>query len=205
MLTSWNTQKDFQTSSLPPPWIQLIKSTQLKKFGQNSSFPLFLFLLLPQNFFLHSCWFQQEKMELPVAFGTFGGVVCPSTTARAPATRSQAEKEESHVSGTLLARETWASTRRPQSNEQPFKAQKTTEFIFLALKIRKQDGIRFLIAAQGSCAASVTRDAAFHAGGHCRRAQLHQMEFKALLSNVIHSLFPGGGKGKKKVVAKKIL
>lgn len=103
---SWSSQKDFQASPLPLPWIQLIKSTQLKKFGQNSSFPLFLFLLLPQNFSLHSCWFQQEKMELPVAFGTFGGVVCPPTTARAPATRSQAEKEESRVSGTLLTRET---------------------------------------------------------------------------------------------------
>lgn len=140
-------------------------------------------------------------MELPVAFGTFGGVVCPPTTARAPTTRSQAEKEESRASGTLLARETQASTRRPQSNDQPFKAQKTTEFIFLALKIRKQDGIGFLTAAQGSCAASVTRDAAFHAGGHCRRAQLHQMEFKALLSNVIHSLFLGGG-GRKKSSSK---
>ena len=91
----------------------------------------------------------------------------------------------------------WASTRTPQSNEQPFKAQKTTEFLFLALKIWKQDGINFLIAAQGSRAASVTCDAVFQAGGHCRRARLHQMEFKALLSNVIHSLFPGGEKAKK--------
>lgn len=88
-------------------------------------------------------------------------------------------------------------THTPQSNKQPFKAQKTTEFIFLALKIRKQDGIEFLIAAQGSCAASVRCDAVFQAGGHCRRAQLHQMEFKALLSNVIHSLFPEGKKAKK--------
>lgn len=101
------------------------------------------------------------------------------------------------MSGSLLAGQTWVSTRTPPSNEQPFKAQKTTEFIFFALKIQKQYGIEFLIAAQGSRAASVTRDAVFQAGGHCRRARLHQMEFKALLSNVIHSLFPGEKKAKK--------
>lgn len=99
--------------------------------------------------------------------------VCPPTTVRAPATRSQAEKEESRVSGMLAAEETWASTRTPLSNEKPFKVQKTTKFIFLALKIQKQDGIEFLIAAEGSRAASVTHDAVFQAGGHCRRAQLH--------------------------------
>lgn len=96
------------------------------------------------------------------------------------------------MSGTRLAGETWASTHTPQRNEQPFTAQKIPEFILLAPEIQKQDRIKFLIAAQGSHAASVTRDAVFQAGGHCRRAQLHQMEFKALLSNVIHSLFPGG-------------
>lgn len=101
------------------------------------------------------------------------------------------EKEESWASGTSLAEETWASTGTPQSNEQPFKAQKATKFIFLSLKIQKQDGIEFPITAQRSHAASVTSDAVFQAGGHCRKAQLHQMEFKALLSNVIHSLFPG--------------
>lgn len=117
--------------------------------------------------------------------------MCPPRTVVAPATCSQAEKEESWASGTSLAEETWASTGTPQSNEQPFKAQKATKFIFLSLKIQKQDGIEFPITAQRSHAASVTSDAVFQAGGHCRKAQLHQMEFKALLSNVIHSLFPG--------------
>lgn len=127
-----------------------------------------------------------------------GWAVCPPRTAIAPATRSQADKEESWASGTSLAGEMWARTWRPQRNGQPFKAQKTTEFIFLSLKIQKQDGIQFPITAQGSHAASVTSDAVFQAGGHCRRAQQHQMEFKALLSNVIHSLFPGGEKKQKR-------
>lgn len=110
----------------------------------------------------------------------------------------EAEKEERWASGISLAGKTWASTRTPQSNEQPFKAQKPTEFIFFSLKIQKQDVIEFPITAKGSHAASVTSDAVFQAGGHYRRAQLHQVEFKALLSNVIHSLFPGGKKKAKK-------
>lgn len=114
-----------------------------------------------------------------------------------PHTARQGKRKAGHQAHCLQGKCGQARAHTPQSNKQPFKAQKTTEFIFLALKIQKQDGIEFLIAAQGSCAASVRCDAVFQAGGHCRRAQLHQMEFKALLSNVIHSLFPGGKKAKK--------
>lgn len=50
---------------------------------------------------------------------------------------------------------------RIMKSSEPLKAQKTTEFIFLALKIGKQDGIKFLTTAQDSSSASVTHDAVF--------------------------------------------
>jgi len=104
--------------------------------------------------------------------------------------------------GTSLAGQTWASTRTSRSNGQPFKVQKTTGFYFLCIKNMGRDGMESPVPAQGSCAASVTRDAVVWAGGHCRRARLHQMEFKALLSNVIHSLFPGAQKKKQESSSK---